>query len=198
MKELTTYNQLVDSFSKLAGVGVKSAERMAYSVLEMKEEDAKEFSKAIANAKTLVHKCPRCGLYAEGDYCEVCSDSTRNHSTCVVISYPKDALAFERISSFRGVYHVLGGVLSPSKGMGGEKLDIDHLITRIKEEGIQEVIIATNPTLEGETTALFVARLLADTGVKVSRLAYGLPMGASLDYADSLTLSKALEGRKKL
>jgi recombination protein RecR len=198
MKELPTYLALVDSFSKLPGIGVKSAERMAYAVLEMKEPDALEFSEAIANAKRLVHKCPNCGLYAEEDLCDVCKDPERDHSICIVVSYPKDALAFEKLHDFHGVYHVLGGVIAPSKGVGAEDLNLDKLIERIPVEGIKEVIVATNPTLDGETTALFVARLLQDKGVSVTRLGYGLPMGASLDYADSLTLSKALEGRKKI
>ena len=198
MKELPTYRALVDSFAKLPGVGNKSAERFAYSVLEMNEEDAKQFSDAILGAKHSIHRCPRCGLYAERDLCEVCLDETRSKSTCIVVSYPKDALAFERLNDFRGVYHVLGGVLSPSKGVGVDELTIDALLTRIDEEGIKEVIIATNPTLEGETTALFLAKVLSDKPVSVSRIGYGLPMGASLDYADALTLQKALEGRRKL
>ncbi len=198
MKELQSYLALVDSFSKLPGVGKKSAERMAYSILEMKEEDALEFAQAIADAKRKIHKCPRCGLYAENDLCEICSDPSRDHSTCIVVSYPKDALPFEKLQDFNGVYHVLNGVISPAKGMGPEDLNVDLLLERIKTEGIKEVILATNPTIEGETTALFLARLLQKQGINVTRLAYGLPMGASLDYADSLTLSKALEGRRKL
>lgn len=198
MKELPSFQALVDSFSKLPGIGKKSAERMAYSVLEMKREDALAFAEAITATKSKIHKCSRCGLYAEKELCEVCSDPNRSHETCIVVSYPKDALAFERLNDFHGIYHVLGGAIAPSKGLGPEDLDIDHLLSRIQEEGILEIIIATNPTIEGETTALFLARYLEKTGVKVTRLAYGLPMGASLDYADSLTLSKALEGRKKL
>ena len=198
MKDLATLTVLIDSFAKLPGVGVKTAERMAYAVLEMGEEDALQFASAIENAKNIVHKCPNCGLYAEKDVCDVCADPKRDHSTCVVISYPKDALAFEKINDFHGVYHVLGGVIAPSKGYGAAELDIDHLLERIENEGIKEVILATNPTLEGETTALFIAKLLEGKPVSVTRLGYGLPMGASLDYADSLTLEKALEGRRKL
>lgn len=198
MKELSAYLSLVDSFSKLPGVGKKSAERMAYSVLEMSEEDALEFAKSIQDVKNKIHKCPNCGLYAEKELCETCSDPTRDHSICIVLSYPKDALAFEKLNDFHGVYHVLGGVIAPSKGIGPEDLDVDHLLSRIKEEGIKEIIIATSPTLEGETTALFIAKLLQGQDVTVSRLAYGLPMGASLDYADSLTLTRALQGRTKL
>ncbi len=198
MKELSAYLSLVDSFSRLPGVGKKSAERMAYSVLEMSDEDALRFAKSIQEAKSKIHKCPNCGLYAEKELCETCADSTRDHSACIVLSYPKDALAFEKLNDFNGVYHVLGGVIAPSKGIGPEDLDVDHLLLRIEKEGIKEIIIATSPTLEGETTALFIAKLLQDKEVTVSRLAYGLPMGASLDYADSLTLTRALQGRTKL
>ncbi len=198
MKELSAYLSLVDSFSRLPGVGKKSAERMAYSVLEMSDEDALRFAKSIQEAKSKIHKCPNCGLYAEKELCETCADSTRDHSVCIVLSYPKDALAFEKLNDFHGVYHVLGGVIAPSKGIGPEDLDVDHLLLRIEKEGIKEIIIATSPTLEGETTALFIAKLLQDKEVTVSRLAYGLPMGASLDYADSLTLTRALQGRTKL
>lgn len=198
MKELSAYLSLVDSFGRLPGVGKKSAERMAYSVLEMRQEDALEFARAIQDAKSKVHKCPNCGLYAEKELCEACSDPTRDHSICIVLSYPKDALAFEKLNDFHGIYHVLGGDIAPSKGVGPEDLDIDHLLSRIDQEGIKEIIIATSLTMEGETTALFVSRLLQGKDVTVSRLAYGLPMGASLDYADSLTLTKALQGRTKL
>jgi recombination protein RecR len=198
MQELPTYLSLVDSFSKLPGIGRKSAERMAYAVLEMQEEDALSFASAIENAKTKIHKCPKCGLYAEGAHCPICGDSTRDHSLCIVVSYPKDALAFEKLNDFNGVYHVLGGIIAPSKGKGPEDLSINGLMQRIDEEKIKEIIIATSPTLEGETTALFLAKLLQAKQVTVSRLAYGLPMGASLDYADSLTLTRALEGRTKL
>jgi len=198
MKELPTYQALVDSFAKLPGIGVKSAERMAYAVLEMDENDAQEFAEAIKNAKEKVHRCPRCGIYTENELCEICSDPERDHKTCIVVSYNKDALAFERLGSYHGVYHVLGGVLAPSKGVGADDLTFDALLKRIPAEGIQEIIVATSPTIEGETTSLFLSKLLEGSNVNVTRLAYGLPMGASLDFADSLTLTKALEGRKKI
>ena len=197
MKELPTYQALVDSFSKLPGVGVKSAQRMAFSVLEMNESDAEEFAEAISNAKTKIRKCPKCGLYMEGDRCECCDEPHRDHRVCIVVSLSKDALAFENLN-FRGVYHVLGGLLSPSKGVGRGDIAIDALLQRISEEGIEEIILATNPNLDGETTALYIAKLLEGKPVKVTRLGYGLPMGASLEYADALTLQKALEGRKAL
>ena len=171
---------------------------MASAVLEMRNEDAFEFSEAIANAKNRVHKCPICGLYTEDDVCEVCSDPERNHEICLVVVNAKDAAAFEAVNAYRGIYHVLGGLLSPAKGIGPDALTIDTLKERISKEGIKEVIVATSPTLEGETTALFLAKVLEPLEVKVSRLGYGLPAGSSLEYADPLTLSRALEGRKTL
>jgi recombination protein RecR len=198
MKELSSISALIDSFSKLPGVGAKSAERMAYAVLAMRAEDQQEFARAITDAASKIHKCPICGLYAEGAKCEICSDPSRGHKTLVVVSEAKDALAIEKTDAFHGVYHVLGGLISASKGIGAEDLNLDPLFARIKNEGVEEVILAMNPTLDGETTALFVAKLLEGKGVTVTRLGYGLPMGSSLIYADSLTLEKAFEGRKKI
>ena len=198
MKELPTYTALVDSFSKLPGIGVKSAERMAYAVLEMRDEDATEFAKAIEDAKRAVHKCPNCGLFTEKDFCEICSDPNRSHEKMIVVSFPKDVFAFERLGTFNGVYHVLGGTISASKGIGAEELTVDKLLSRVTDEGVKEVILATNPTLDGETTALYIAKLLEDKHISITRLANGIPMGGSLEYADTLTLNKALEGRKKL
>lgn len=198
MKELPTYTALVDSFRKLPGIGTRSAERMASAVIAMRKEDAFEFAEAIQNAKNRVHKCPNCGLFTEEDLCEVCKDKNRDHRVCLVVVSPKDADSFESVGSFNGVYHVLGGLLAPAKGVGPEALNIDSLKQRIQSEGIEEVIVATSPTLEGETTALFLAKVLEPLSVSVSRLGYGLPSGSSLEYADPLTLSRALEGRKKL
>jgi recombination protein RecR len=198
MKELASISALIDSFSKLPGVGVKSAERMAYAVLAMREEDAREFATAIEAVKSKVHKCPVCGLFTEGEKCEICLDPSRDRTTIVVVSEPKDALAIEKMNNYHGLYHVLGGSISASKGIGAEDLSIDPLLLRVKTEGVKEVILATNPTIDGETTALFIAKLLEGSGVAVTRLGYGLPMGSSLDYADSLTLTKAFEGRKKI
>ena len=198
MKELPTYVALVDSFRKLPGVGTRSAERMASSVLEMKEEDAFEFASAIENATKSVHKCPNCGLYTEDDLCEICKDSGRDKSLCLVVATAKEAVAFEGVNDYRGTYHVLGGLIAPAKGIGPESLRIEELKSRIVDEGIKEIIVATAPTLEGETTALFLAKILEPFEVKVSRLGYGLPVGSSLEFADSLTLSRALEGRRSL
>lgn len=198
MKELKSIEKLTDSFSRLPGVGHKSAEKMAYSVLEMNDEDVELFSSALKEAKRAVHKCPICGVLTEDDICEICADENRDKTKIIVVSYPKDVVAFEKLNSYNGKYHVLGGALSAINGVGIEDLNIDTLLKRIKEDGVKEVIIATNPTTEGETTALYLAKILENFDVSLTRLAYGLPMGGHLEYADALTLSKALEGRKKI
>ncbi len=198
MKELSSITKLANSFSKLPGIGVKSAERMAYAVLGMDDEDVAEFADAMVKVKENIHKCPICGVYTENDVCDICSDETRDHSLICVVSDPKDVLTMEKMNSFNGVYHVLGGVIAISKGKGADSLSIDALLDRVKQGGVKEIILATSSTLDGETTAMFVAKLLEGFDVTVTRLGYGLPMGASLDYADSLTLAKAFEGRKKI
>ncbi len=198
MKELQSIEKLTDSFAKLPGIGHKSAQKMAYSVLEMSDENVQEFSNALLETKNKVHKCPKCGCFTEDDLCEICSDKKRNSKKIIVVSYPKDIFAFEKLDFFDGVYHVLGGTLSAINGVGINDLSIDKLLKRIDEENVQEIILATNPTIDGETTALYIAKLLENKNVYVSRLAYGLPMGGHLEYADTLTLTKALEGRKKI
>ena len=197
MKELKSVTRLIDSFAKLPGVGYKSAEKMAYAVLNMKEADVEEFSRALENVHDKVHKCPVCGSFTEEEICEICSYSERNHRQIIVVSYSKDVLAFESLNTFNGVYHVLGGAISSVNGVGPENLRINELVERIKKDLVEEVIIATNPTTEGEVTAMYLAHILEKENVSVTRLAYGLPMGGHLEYADALTLSKALEGRKK-
>lgn len=198
MKKLKSIELLTDSFAMLPGVGHKSAEKMAYSVLEMSDENAKIFANSILNVKNSVHKCPICGSYTESEYCDICSDKNRDKTKLIVVSYSKDVLAFEKLNSYNGLYHVLGGVLSAINGVGIKDLNIESLIKRIDENQIKEIIIATNPTTEGETTALYLAKLLEDKNINVTRLAYGLPIGGHLEYADSLTLERALEGRKKI
>lgn len=198
MKDLKSINRLIDSYARLPSVGRKSAERMAYATLNMDEETIKEFADALLDVKKKIKQCPQCGLYIEDDECEICKDTTRDHSTVIVLSYAKDAYNFEKLNSYHGVYHVLNGVISAIKGVGVEDLNIASLIKRVDEEGIKEVIIATDPTVEGETTALYIAKLLEEKNVTVTRLAYGLPMGGHIDYADSMTIMKALEGRKKI
>ena len=198
MKELKSVTKLVDSFAKLPGVGHKSAEKMAYSILEMDEEDVEMFSDALRELKAKVHHCPICGAYTEGDICEICSNENRDKTKIIVVSYPRDIEPFEKLGNYNGLYHVLGGVISAVNGVGINDLKIDSLEKRIKDNDVKEVIIATNPTTEGETTALYLAKILENKDVNLTRLAYGLPMGGHLEYADSLTLSKALEGRKKI
>lgn len=198
MKDLKSLTRLIDSFGKLPSIGRKSAERMALAILEMEEEDVKEFSLALEGIKHSIRPCPICGLYTEDEKCEICSDAEREEKTLIVVSSYRDVYAFEKLNTFRGRYHILGGVLSAVAGVGIEDLNIDSLLSRIEDNKVEEIILATNPTIEGETTALFIAKLLEGKGVEISRLAYGLPMGGHVDYADSLTLNKALEGRRKI
>ena len=198
MEKLKSLIRLEESLSKLPSVGKKSAERMAFAMLEMDEEDLNEFSEAIRDLKNKIHLCPICGNITEGDKCDVCSDESRDQTTLMVVSSPKDVIAFENAEHYNGLYHVLGGTISLSKGKGIDDLNIQSLLNRVDEGKIKEIIIATNPTVDGETTALYLAKLLESKDVSVTRLAYGLPMGGNLDYADSLTLAKAIEGRRKI
>jgi len=197
MNELKSVDRLIESFSKLPGVGYKSAEKMAYAVLGMKKEDALEFSKAIENMVNKVHQCPICGAYTDEEKCHICRDNSRNKQKIIVVSYSKDIRVFESTQNYDGVYHVLGGVINSVAGIGPEDLRINELFERIKQDSVKEVILATNPTTEGEITAMYLAQRLKEFNIEVSRLAYGLPMGGTLEYTDALTLSKALEGRKK-
>ena len=196
MNELTTITKLIESLRRLPGIGLKSAERMAYQILDMKEEYISQFIDAMDGVKTKIGKCPICGSYTEDDICPFCSDIDRDSSTLVVVSYFKDALAFEKLKSYHGLYHILNGSLSPTKGIGIHDINFSSLINRIKEGEIKEIILATNPTIEGETTALYIEKMLEQYNLTISRLAYGLPMGAQLDYTDELTLTRAFEGRK--
>lgn len=198
MKELKSIEKLIDSFSRLPGVGHKSAVKMAYSVLELSEEDVKDFSDSLKEVKNKIHHCPICGTYTEDEICDICADNARDKSKIVVVSFPKDVATFERLGTYDGVYHVLGGSLSAVNGVGVNDLRIADLQKRIREDNVKEIIIATNTTGDGETTALYLAKILEKDGLTITRLAYGLPMGGYLEYADSLTLSKAFEGRKKI
>ena len=198
MKELKSIAKLIDSFQRLPGIGHKTAEKMAYQVLEMKSENIEYFADALKEVKSKIHHCPICGAYTEDEICEVCSSETRDKTKIMVVSYAKDVIAFERIGVFDGVYHVLNGVLSSINGITINDLNIASLFERIKDQKVTEVIVATNPNTEGETTALYLAHILSNSGVKVTRIAYGLPLGGHLEYADPLTLTKALEGRNKI
>lgn len=198
MEKLPSIEELTECFASLPGIGHKSAEKMAYSVLNMDEEQVNQFADSLIKVKKSIHTCPCCGMLTEKEICEICSDESRDKTSLIVVSEPRDVLAFEKLGSFKGRYHVLGGVLSAIKGVGVDDLAIDSLFTKIDNDGVKEIILATNPTTEGETTALYIAKLLEGKDVNVSRLAYGLPIGGHLEYADSLTLEKALEGRKKI
>lgn len=196
--DLKALVRLQESLAKLPSIGKKSAERMAFAMLEMEDEDLNEFADAIKDLKIKIHQCPICGNITEDNECYICKDDSRDRETVLVVSSPKDVIAFENAEGYHGLYHVLGGTISISKGKGIEDLNISSLLKRVENDNIKEVIIATNPTVDGETTALYLAKLLENKGVNVTRLAYGLPMGGNLDYADALTLAKAIEGRRKI
>ena len=185
---------LIDQFRKLPGVGRKTAARYAMAVLDMTDESARAFSESIAAAKKDIHRCPVCNNFTDGELCPVCLDENRLPVICVVEDV-RALLNIEKVRDYRGRYHVLGGVLSPIKGIGPEKLGIDRLTKRIASEGITEVIVATNPTVEGDATAIYIMRALSPSGVKVTRLALGIPVGADIEYADELTLARAIKSR---
>ena len=192
---LPPLEKLIEQFRKLPGVGRKSAVRMAFSVLDLSDEAAENFSSAITDAKKQIRHCEICHNLSVDEVCPICADDTRDHSLICVVEDAKAILAFETVRGFRGVYHVLGGVISPINGITPDKLAIADLIKRVKD-GVKEVIIATNPTVEGETTATYISSLLKNTGVTVSRLAYGIPVGGDIEYADEVTLNRAIEGRR--
>lgn len=192
-----SFEELVECFKLLPGIGGKGAERMTYHVLDMDEEQVQRFSQAIINFKKEIKYCKRCGHICEDELCDICQDSTRDHSTICVVESPKDVFAMEKLKEYKGLYHVLHGTMSIMDGKTIDDLNIQTLFDRLNED-IHEVIIATNPTREGETTALFLAKLLAKKNIPASRIANGLPIGSNLDYADELTLLKSLEGRKKI
>ncbi len=187
---------LSEQFAKLPGIGMKTAQRLAYHVMSMPESDVQEFADAMVNARKSIHPCSVCQNFTDGSVCSICSDSMRDRTTICVVETPKDVSAFERSGEYNGLYHVLHGLISPINGIGPEQLKIKELLSRIN--GTDEVIMATNPTVEGEATAMYIAKLLKPLGVKVTRLAFGLPVGGTLEYADDITLFKALENRNEL
>lgn len=191
---------LAEQFARLEGVGKKSAMRMAFSILELNEEEAKAFSQAILDAKEKIHLCPVCQNLTDRDVCPICADENRDHSLICVVSDARTVLAMEKVREYRGTYHVLHGLISPMNGITPDQLKIKELLERINdpEDPVDEVIVATNPTVEGEATAMYLSRLLKPLGVQVTRLAYGVPVGADLEYADEVTLFRALEGRREV
>ena len=190
--------KLIDSYMKLPGIGQKTATRLAFYTIDMKEEVVNEFDKSLLSVKRDLHFCSVCGNITEEDPCEICRDTTRDRSTILVVEEPKDVMALEKMREYHGLYHVLGGVLSPMEGTGPEDINIPALIKRLHDDTVKEVIIATNATTEGEATAMYLSRLIKPAGIKVTRLAHGLAVGSDIEYADEVTLLKAVEGRREL
>ncbi len=183
---------------KLPGIGPKTAVRLAFFVLNMKEEDVLEFGKSLVNAKRNLTHCSVCGHITDKDPCQICDDQSRDKSVICVVQDPKDVIAMEKMREYNGYYHVLHGAISPMDGIGPEDINIATLLKRLQDDTVQEIILATNPNIEGEATAMYISRLLRPTGIRITRIAHGLPVGGDLEYADEVTLSKALEGRREL
>ena len=198
MNASSAIQKLLDELERLPGVGPKSAQRIAYWILNEEKADALRLANSIIEVKDTVHFCSRCFNYAQGDLCDICSSEKRDHSSVCGVSEPGDIPPIERTGTFSGVYHVLGGALSPLEGIGPERLHIAELMARLTDASIKEVILATNPNIEGETTASYLARLIKPLGVTVSRLASGLPVGGDLEFADEVTLGRAIESRLEL
>lgn len=190
--------KLIEEFSKFPGIGRKGATRMAYQVLSMSDEDAAGLAQAIQNAHTRLHRCRICQDYTENDVCAICGGAKRDQTTICVVENPRDVQAFERTREYRGLYHVLHGLISPMDGVGVDQLCVKELLARLGDGTVKEVIMAMNPTVEGEATAMYLAKLIKPMGIKTTRLAYGLPVGASLEYTDETTLYRALSGRGEL
>ena len=193
-----TLENLIEKFASLPGIGSKSAQRLAFYVLSLPDEEANAFAEAISNAKRCVHYCRICQNLTDTDVCRICSSLERDGSVICVVSDPKDVVALERTREFNGHYHVLHGVISPMNHIGPDDLKIKELVVRVADGEVSEIIMATNPDTEGETTAKYISRLIRPFGVKVTRLAYGIPVGSNLEFADDLTLMRALEGRQEI
>jgi len=192
-----TFKKLIEELKKLPGVGPKSAQRLAFYMLESSANDVKKLADAMLEAKKSLKHCSVCFNITDHDPCEICSDRSRDHSLLSVVSEPKDLMAIERTHEYHGIYHVLGGVISPLNGMGPDNLRIKELLKRVKSN-VSEIVLALNPTTEGEATALYLTKLLIPLGKKITRIAYGLPIGSDIDYADEATLTKAFEGRREI
>ncbi len=196
---IPSLDRLIDCFAALPGVGRKSAARFAYYILDMKDEDVAAFSDALSDAKRNIHQCPTCHNLTDSDtVCSICDDERRDHTTICVVENARDVNSIERTHEYHGLYHVLHGLISPMDGIGPEQLFIKDLLHRVADNDVKEVIMATNPTVEGESTAVYIGKLIKPFGVKVTRLATGVPVGGNLEYADDITLYRALEGRSEL
>jgi recombination protein RecR len=191
-------SKLIDGFMKLPGIGPKTAARLAFFVLGMKEDDVLELAKALVNAKRNLVYCSNCQNITDVDPCRICSDTSRDKSMICVVQEPKDLIAMEKTREFNGYYHVLHGAISPMEGVGPEDIKITEMLRRLEDEEVKELILATNPNIEGEATAMYISRLVKPFGIRVTRIAHGLPVGGDLEYADEVTISKALEGRREI
>ncbi|MFO3716295.1 recombination mediator RecR [Anaerococcus cruorum] len=191
-------NNLIEEFQKLPTIGRKSAERLAMNIVERDETDIKDFSKALMEVKEKIHRCEICGNLTEAEICDICKDITREEDFICIVEDVKDLIAIEKSGAFHGKYHVLGGLISPSDGIGPDELNIDKLLNRIDSEGINEVILAISSTIEGETTTLFLTSLLNEKNVRVTKIAQGIPVGSNLEYFDQLTLERAIEDRREI
>ena len=190
--------RLMDSFMKLPGIGAKTAARLAFFCMDMREEDVLTFANSLISCKRDLRMCSVCGNVTQEDPCEICADTTRDHTKILVVEDARDVMSMERMKEYKGLYHVLHGVLSPLEGTGPDDINITSLITRLQDPEVQEVIIATNATAEGEATAMYLSRLIKPAGIKVTRLAHGLAVGSDIEYADEMTLFRAIEGRREL
>lgn len=190
--------RIANELSRLPGIGMKSAQRLAYHIISMPVEQVKSLAEALVQGRTKIHFCELCGNYTENILCDICENEERHNGQICVVREPRDVAAMERMRDYKGLYHVLNGVLSPMDGIGPDDIRIRELLSRLSTEEVDEVILATNPDIEGEATAAYIARLLKPMGVKVSRIAHGVPVGSDLEYADEVTLSKAMEGRREL
>ena len=194
----TALERLTEEFAKLPGIGGKTAQRLSFYVLGLPQQEAEAFAAAILEAKRTVHTCPVCQNLTDSELCAICDDERRDHGTICVVAEPKDVIAMERAREYNGVYHVLHGVISPLNHVGPDDIRIRELLARVAQGGVREIIMATNPDTEGEATAMYLSRLLRPMEVRVTRLAYGIPVGSQLEYADEVTLLRALEGRREI
>ncbi len=195
---LPTLEILIEHFRKLPSIGRKSAERMAFAVLDSSKEEAEQFARAIIDAKETIKRCKHCFNFSESEVCPICTDEKRDRSLICVVEDARDIIALEKVKEYHGLYHVIGGTISPMSGVTPDDLNIRELLMRLSNEEVSELIIATNPTVEGETTAMYISKLVKPLDIKVTRLAYGMPVGGELDHADEITLLRAIEGRKTL
>ena len=190
--------RLIDQFNRLPGIGRKTAARLAFHVLDMGEDEVEDFIVALKDAKQVIKRCPKCGDFCENELCDICADLERDRHTICVVEDSRDIVSFEKMGKYRGLYHVLNGKIAPLNGITPDKLNIKSLLERVASDDIEEVILALNPDLEGETTALYINKLLKPFGIKITKIASGIPIGGNIEFADSATISKALDGRQEL